>query len=500
MGSRAGTCYPCTVQDTFVGLSWRWTQAVPLGSAMSKPRTAASLALLALCALLILAAGASGAFADDDDAGSAFSGAGGAANQVEVSAQGQRAIGLRTARAVRRSLERGIEGPGRIEPDSLTSFEVTAPVPARISRILVRSGDRVSAGQPLAELSDPALGQAQSDLITGLAQAEGDLLSATSAYELAQANWLREQGLLAAGSAAQKDAVAAKSAFTQAAASQETARTRAALLRDTLKKRLLTLGISEPQVARLLKGRQISDSLLLKSPGAGIVTLKSLSVGQNVAPTDKLLTVTDTRHFWAVQDVFPSDLDRLHLGEPMEVTVSGQPSAIRAPIDYVGTVADPVTHAVTVRATLVGTKNGLKPGMFVDSRIVTTQGKPVLVIPTGAIFEVQGVSNVWIQHGDTFVRKPVQLGDQSDGWVEVRDGIDPDDTVVTLGAYMLQAQALKGASQPLARTPDKDQGAEDSRDPFDRIPRWAFGLFGLMALVMTALFFRRFEIRPRVGR
>ncbi len=441
---------------------------------------------------------------DGDDGSMAFTPVqSGTPRTVEVSPEGQRAIGLQTIRVSDHQLDREISAPGRIEADALTSYDITAQVPARVVKILIQSGDRVAAGQPLAVLSAPELGQAQADLISQLSTARGEVKSAESALRLSEENLRRQRQLLLAGTAADKDVQAEQATVARAQAMLETAERQKALAAQTFRARLQTLGMGDAQIDRMLTRRQISDTITLDSPGPGVVTVQQLTVGQNVAPADKLFTVTDTRHVWAVADVYPSDLDQIRLGEPMEIGLPDRTQKIRATVDYIGASVDPLRHTVPVRATLDAPGGEFKPGMYVGAKILTGQTAPVLAIPETGIVTISGVPNAWLQVGaDRFHREPLVIGRQSEGWVEVKDGLKVGDSVVTVGSFMLRAQAIKTGGAAVAADPDAVGGDRDGDHDGDhdkvpgflgRIPGFAYALVGLLALLAIGALVFRFE-------
>ncbi len=473
------------------------------------PGRRSRLAIPVLALILLVGLRLSPARADDDgdDGSQAFAPAQrGVPDAIEVTREGQLAIGLQTLRVSKRPLARELVAPGRIEADALTSYDITSQVPARIVKILIQSGDRVTAGEPLAELSAPELGQAQADLMGQLSQAWGDVESAESALHLARANLRRQRQLLAAGTAAVKDLQAARDGVARAQAVLETAQRQEALAAQTFRTRLQTLGVADAQIDRMLNRRQISDSLTIDSPGPGVVTGQSLTVGQNVAPADTLFTVTDTRHIWAVADVYPTDLGRVHLGEPMEIRLPDGTREVRGTIDYVGETVDPVRHTVPVRATLDAPGGEFRPGMYVSATIVTGRTTPVLAIPETGIVTIAGVPNAWLEVGPTrFRRTPLVLGRHSEGWVEVKDGLSAGDSVVTVGSFMLEAQAIKTGGAAGATDgggPDRnvtaaggDHDGDHDRVPgfLGHIPGWGFALAGLLILLGVGTLVFRLE-------
>ena len=97
-----------------------------------------------------------------------------------------RDLRVTTAEAEQRSGDEMLTLLGELEVDQRRYAEVGAPVPARVTRLAAQLGDRVAAGQTLAELSSPDLGRARADY-----------LSARARLTLAEAALERKRGLAA---------------------------------------------------------------------------------------------------------------------------------------------------------------------------------------------------------------------------------------------------------------------------------------------------------------
>jgi multidrug efflux pump subunit AcrA (membrane-fusion protein) len=94
----------------------------------------------------------------------------------------------------------------------------------------------------------------------------------------------------------------------------------------------------------------------------------------------------------------------------------------------------------TVRArALLPAKSGLRPGQFVQVRIVTAVQTNCLAAPVESVVtDESGKSVVALVKGGEAARTPVQTGLRENGWIEIEaPGLKAGDTVVTVGAYGL---------------------------------------------------------------
>ena len=99
---------------------------------------------------------------------------------------------------------------------------------------------------------------------------------------------------------------------------------------------------------------------------------------------------------------------------------------------------DPKTGAILARA-LLPADSGLRPGQFVQLKIVTAVHTNCLAAPAESVVtDIKGQSVISLVKGDEATQTPVQTGFRENGWVEVEgNGLKEGDSVVTVGAYGL---------------------------------------------------------------
>lgn len=120
----------------------------------------------------------------------------------------------------------------------------------------------------------------------------------------------------------------------------------------------------------------------------------------------------------------------------------------RGRIDFVGSVLDPETRTVKVRATVQNADERLKPGMFVKAVVdvpkPAAEAKNVLAVPQSALQTLEGRTTVFVQSAPgVFERRFVETGHSFEGFTEVLSGVRPGDAVVTEGSFILKSEFAK---------------------------------------------------------
>ncbi len=297
----------------------------------------------------------------------------------------------------------------RLSVDESATSRVGAPVAGRVTQVSADIGQPVKAGQALAYLDAPDLGQARADLLTAQAQQN------QKAREMS-----RSRMLFTGGAISRRDVESAEADAAGSSAELERARLR-----------LRNLG----------GGR--GDTLALTSSVSGYVIDRQINPGQQVAAGQSpLYTVTDPRRLWLYVDVPEDSVGRARVGERIEFNVPAYPDRkFSAKITQIGLAVDPGTRRVQVRAEAANPDLALKPEMFARARLVTDDGRRAIRIPNAALFE-SGMKNYVfrVEGPGKFRRIPVEVGERGDGFSYVTAGLKNGDRIVGEGALLLNAQ------------------------------------------------------------
>ena len=346
----------------------------------------------------------------------------GIADLVRLSSEGEESLGLVTQTAEIRELRPSLEATAELVPDPDRLAEVGPLIGGRVVSVAVGVGDRVARGQALVVLESPELGGARADLLSGRAR-----------HAVATATWEREQELLGGRATSTREAQDAEAELRAAEAALGAAHAR-----------LAALGAPVAPDAEV----QPSARLALGSPIAGVVTSRSAHLGQSVGSGDTLLMVVDLDRLWLVANVYEREMRFVETGLPVQVEVRAWPGEVfDGVVERLGGSLEERTRTLPVRVVLDNPDHRLMPGMFATARIAGThahEAAPLLAIPWSAVQEIDGHQAVFVKTDEhTYALRRVHTGDRAGAEVEVLNGIEPGDTVVTEGAFLLKGEVLK---------------------------------------------------------
>jgi HlyD family secretion protein len=230
---------------------------------------------------------------------------------------------LITAETVqKRDLEAIVSASGKIEPRR--SVNISAQAMGRVTRIGVREGDRVTAGQFLLQIDPVAVESAVrrdeaavAGARTGLEQSRVQVQSAQASLDIARQGLKRQQELWQSGLTTRETLEKAE-AEVQMRESDLNARTQEIRTREEQVRQ---------QEAGLVSSRYSLSQARFESPFDGIVTRRNIEEGENVVVGTMnnagtvLLTVADMSVIEAEVEVDETDIPLVQIGQKAIVTI-----------------------------------------------------------------------------------------------------------------------------------------------------------------------------------
>jgi membrane fusion protein (multidrug efflux system) len=202
-------------------------------------------------------------------------------------------------------------------------------------------------------------------------------------------------------------------------------------------------------LARVASARSRVNDTVIRAPFDGRVGLRRVSVGSLVAPGTVITTLDDTSTIKLDFTVPERVVAAMRTGLQLEATSVAYPGQVfTGRVDSVDSRVDPATRSVTVRAVVPNDKGLLKPGMFMNVHLSRGEAD-VLVVPEEALVPEQGDVFVYVVQDGTAAKRKVLAGQRTIGSVQVTDGLQAGELVVTEGTQKLR----DGASVTLVESP-----------------------------------------------
>jgi HlyD family secretion protein len=306
------------------------------------------------------------------------------------------------AKVEKGDLAKSVVATGKIEP--ITKVEIKSKASGIVKKLYIDAGDRVKAGQVLAELD-------REEILASVRSQEAQLLSAEANLAGAQADLKRaevdamgvdiptlkrafERATQMAG-----EGVVSQAALDEAQRAYEMAvnKQKVALAQVTVFKAKVAQAKAEVQrnTANLQQLKEQLGYTTITAPIDGIVLSRDVEVGDAVSSilvlgssATLVMTLGDTNEVYVKGKVDESDIGKVYLHQPARIKVeSFKDKSFNGKVTKIspmGTEKDNVT-TFEVRVSIINPGGELKAAMTANAEIILEEHKKVLMIPEGSI-------------------------------------------------------------------------------------------------------------------
>jgi membrane fusion protein, heavy metal efflux system len=346
---------------------------------------------------------------------------------VKLTQQAVREIDLKTEPLARKAFTQTITAPARVLPDQDNEALVGSLVPGRVSKVFVKIGDRVKAGQELMLVEGLEIGEIKSGY-----------LSAKANLEFRKLNCERQKKLFEENIGSQKSYLESQNEFDRARAEFSAG-----------KNRIYAIGLTDSEAVSGADGAGDRNfgSIPVRSPVAGLVVERSVVIGQFIDASTNAFKIVNLLSVCVDGQVYEKDIEKIKVGTQAVFSPSACPGeSFYGTVSFTGQVVDEKTRTITIRATFENKPGKLKPQMFGELKIPAGGSGSADLVPAEALVKMDNADFVFIQNADTvFEKRPVTLGAARGELVEITAGVKGGERVVVHGAYYLKAELMKTA-------------------------------------------------------
>ncbi len=292
---------------------------------------------------------------------------------------------------------------------SRRSASIQPQVDGALTRIVVKSGDHVSAGQPLMTI-DPLKQQSVVE------QQRSTEAQKKATYEYNQIEVERQRKLYEEGVTSKQSLDLAVQAFENSKADWESA-----------------------SAARAAEQRQLAY-YNVTAPFAGVVGDIPVHVGDYVSPQTLLTTVDENADLEAYIYIPTEKAADIRMGLPVQIVTSTGELIENTRIYFISQQVDNATQGILVKAPVHGSLDKFRNAQLVKARVVWSTA-PTPTVPVLAITRIGGQAFVYVaergDNGTVAKQRAVTLGDTVGNDYAVTSGLNPGDQVVVSGTQFL---------------------------------------------------------------
>jgi HlyD family secretion protein len=367
-------------------------------------------------------------------------------------------VSVQAAPVEKTAIQHVVEAQAILFP--LQQAAIVPKISAPVQKFLVKRGSPVKQGQVLAVLENRDLSAAAQDtegaykqaqavyetttaanLPEEIRKAEADAQQAQQALDAQEKVFQSRQQLFEQGALPRKELDQSRVDITQARNQSDIAKQHLEKLMAIGKEQEIKAAQGQrDSAAGKYRGAQAQLSYSeIRSPINGVITDRPLYPGEMAAAGTPLLTVMDISSVIAKAHIPQDDAAVLKVGDKGSITVPGITEPINGKVTVVSPALDPNSTTVEIWFEAKNPKHELKPGTSVHLSMTAQTVKDALVVPASSVLTAPDGSTTVMQAGSDGLahQKAVKLGIRNGDDVQIIEGVNEGDKVISNGAYGL---------------------------------------------------------------
>ncbi|OOP57826.1 MAG: hypothetical protein AYP45_01370 [Candidatus Brocadia carolinensis] len=332
-------------------------------------------------------------------------------------------IGVKTAGSVQ--MKTVLELPGEIELNADKVVHVVPRVSGVVTEVYKNLGDEVKHGEVIAVIDSRELAELKSEYLASIKR-----------VELAQATFERVERLWKEKISSEKNYLASRLALSEARIN----------LHEVIHK-LLALGLSQNDLNNISDKEEASFLRYeIRVQSNGVVIEKHISIGESVKEDADIFILADLSTVWVGVTVYAKDFKIVKSGQKVTVRSKVLGLEVDGILTYIGPLVGEETRTARGVVVVQNQEGQWRPGLFVTVEIVQEEVLVPVAVPVDAIQTLDDKSVIFVQYGNQFEARPLELGRSDGQWVEVLHGLLPGEKYVAHNSFILKAELGKAGA------------------------------------------------------
>ena len=344
---------------------------------------------------------------------------------------------------------------------------VTSKLAAKIISVAVQNGQYVNVGDTIATLDDQDIQNniktAQSQIAIYEKQVQSSQQSVNSAQvameklkinvDDSQRNYDRQKTLFEGKAISQTDLETAEKTLNSAKADYDSGNASIQTAQANIETAKANV---QAQRVSLEKSQGDLVNTKIKAPISGVISGKSMNVGQMASIGTSLATVNDISSVYATIQVPQGKISTAKIGQAATVVVDGSNQTYNGVIQYMDSIADSTSRIFNCKVKIDNSDKSLSPGTYGKATLISDQKNDVITVPVNALVGNEGDYSVFINDNGIAKKTKVIIGQTDENNVEITSGIKDGDQIIYTNTSTIQD------GDEVDAVAKQDGGAEDT--------------------------------------
>ena len=331
---------------------------------------------------------------------------------VKISPIVENNLGVRTAKVKKGKLDLKIKTVGYVAFDEDKLIHVHSRIDGWIEKMAVTAeGNQIKKDQKLFDVYSPTLVNAQEEYVTALKSGNRVLISAS-------------------------------------------------------KDRLISYGVTANQIKKLNKTRKVQQTIAFYAQNDGFINKLNVREGMFVKPSTEIMSIGQLDTVWVIAEVFERQSGWVKKNHKVKMSLEAFPRKTwHGEVDYIYPILDIKSRTLRVRIRFDNKDHYLKPNMFASLDILSDYKEDTLYIKRESIIRNGQMQRIVKALGDgRYKSEVIQTGIESGEYIEVINGLNENDLIVTSAQFLIDSESSLTASFDrmvmINKSEDKDSNDE----------------------------------------
>jgi len=200
--------------------------------------------------------------------------------------------------------------------------------------------------------------------------------------------------------------------------------------------------VKKGQILAVIESNESLNRYNITAPFSGTITDRHAAQGEQTQD-QALFTLANFDHVWAEFQIFPTQSQRISVGQEVTVSLGNRQASTRIKHLIPSTSGQPFMIA---RALLDNSNGQWTPGLLIEGKVVVSKIEAALRVNNLAIQELEGANVVFLKEGNEYQATQIDVGLQDNQYTEILGGLKAGSEYVVENSYLIKADIEKSGA------------------------------------------------------
>lgn len=204
--------------------------------------------------------------------------------------------------------------------------------------------------------------------------------------------------------------------------------------------------VKKGQVLAIVESNESLQAYSVISPLDGVVLGRNTNVG-DTADSEAMFVIADLKQLWAGFFIFSRDVSAIKPGQTIRIKSLTDETEAEAVLNNLLPTTESSSQTVVARVDVENSEDKWRSGMTVRGDVILSEHEVPVAVKTSAIQRQDDGNVVYVQQGDKYIMRKVEIGQGDRDWTEILGGLQSGETYVSENSFIVKADIAKSEAE-----------------------------------------------------